>query len=342
MFAHKYRYLFIITLSVYTYINTVLCEVYYYFGIETEWYYALLTILLITAGVWETGRLLQPVFARKLAAVSNKIKWLIIYFLTCSVPAMLFTGSIVFLVSMVFHQNTVAQSLVPLKLNLIYAGLANLLFHLLNAIMYYFNEYKTKWIETEELKRITAQAELQLVKSQINPHFLFNNLNVLSTLVLQNNLEANKFIEAFSKVYRYILSTHDKELVEIKTELSYIQPYIFLLEKRFADGLSIKIDIAEEFRKRYIIPASLQMLIENAIKHNIVSRNKPLHIDVHINGNDTIVVTNNLQSRESVERSGQVGLNNIKKRYMLVSNREVTVQQNETNFIVQLPLLILN
>lgn len=342
MFAHKYRYLFILVLSAYTWLNTVLCEVYHYFGIETEWYYAFGTILLITAAIWETARLLEPLFANRLRNTTNNIKWLIIFFLTCSIPATVITTAIVFLVSMVLHDNSLQQSYVPLKLNLIYAGLANLLFHLLNAIMYYFNEYKTKWMETEELKRITAQAELQLVKSQINPHFLFNNLNVLSTLVLQNNLEANKFIEAFSKVYRYILNTHDKELVEISTELNHLQPYIFLLEKRFADGLSIKINIAEKHRQRYIIPASLQMLIENAIKHNIVSRNKPLHIDVHINGTDTIVVSNNLQSRETVERSSQVGLNNIRKRYMLVSNREVTVQKNQSTFTVELPLLILN
>ncbi|MBC7933835.1 MAG: histidine kinase [Rhizobacter sp.] len=342
MFTHKYRYLFILILSVYTYINTVLCEVYYYFGIETEWYYAFLTILLITAAIWETGRLLQPAFTKKLGKTFNKIKWLIFFFLVCSIPATLITSSIVFFISMVLQNNSVAATIVPLKLNLIYAGLANLLFHLLNAIMYYFNEYKTKWIETEELKRITAQAELQLVKSQINPHFLFNNLNVLSTLVLQSNLEANKFIEAFSTVYRYILSTNDKELVEIETELNYIQPYIFLLEKRFSEGLSIKINIPEACRSKYIIPASLQMLIENAIKHNIVSRSKPLNIDVHVNGQDNIVVSNNLQCRESVERSGQVGLSNIKKRYMLVSNREVIIEQNDSAFIVELPLLTLN
>lgn len=342
MFAHKYRYLFIVVLSVYTYINTVLCEVYHYFDIETEWYYALLTIVGITAAIWESGRLLQPVFEKRLQKTASKIKWLVFFFLTASIPATIATASIVFFMSMVLHDNSVMDTIVPLKLNLIYAGLANLLFHLLHAIMYYFNEYKTKWIETEELKRITAQAELQLVKSQVNPHFLFNNLNVLSTLVLQNNMEANKFIEAFSAVYRYILSTHDKELVEIKTELNYIKPYIFLLEKRFSDGLSIKINIPEKYESSYIIPASLQMLIENAIKHNIVSPAKPLLIDVHVNANNSIVVRNNLQCRQGIERSGQVGLSNIKKRYMLVSNREVLVEQNDASFVVALPLLTLN
>jgi len=230
----------------------------------------------------------------------------------------------------------------PLKLNLIYAWLANLLFHLLNAVRFYFTEYKTKWIEAEELKRMTAQAELQLVKSQINPHFLFNNLNVLSTLVMKNNNEANRFIEEFSKVFRYMLNNHDKELVDIKTELNYIKPYIFLLEKRFAEGLDISLNIPESGEGFYIIPASLQMLIENAIKHNVVSKKKPLHIDVHLNGNNTLVVSNNLQLRQSVDYSTKIGLNNIIKRYLLVSGRKVEVYKDDVAFTVTLPLLTLN
>ncbi|MBC7866016.1 MAG: histidine kinase [Gloeobacteraceae cyanobacterium ES-bin-316] len=309
---------------------------------QIEWYYALGTITAITLAIWEASRFLQPWFAQRIKRSPNKITWLVLFFAAGSVATTFLAAGIVFLVSMVLHQHNITETLVPLKLNIIYAWLANLLFHLLNAIMFYFREYKNKWVEAEELKRITAQAELQLVKSQVNPHFLFNNLNVLSALVLQNNNEANKFIEAFSKVYRYILSTHDKELVDIKTELDYIKPYIFLLEKRFSEGLSINIDIPEEYESKYIIPASLQMLIENAIKHNIVSRQRPLNIDVHINGNNTIVVSNNLQTRNSVENSTEIGLTNIKKRYQLVSGREVLIAKTQSDFTVTLPLLTLN
>ncbi|WP_462255278.1 sensor histidine kinase [Ferruginibacter sp.] len=240
------------------------------------------------------------------------------------------------------HNYSFKQTVIPLKLNLIYAWLANLLFHLLNAIKFYFTQYKTKWMEAEELKRISAQAELQLVKSQINPHFLFNNLNVLSALIMKNNEEANKFIEEFSKVYRYILNNHDKELVDIKTELDFIKPYIFLLQKRFAEGLDITIEVPEPYEKFYVIPASLQMLIENAIKHNVVSKTKPLHIDVHINGNNSIVVSNNLQLRQSVDNSTKIGLANIIKRYQLVSGKNVTVKNDAVDFTVALPLLTLN
>jgi len=342
MFAHRYRYLLIALLAAYTYLNTVLCEVYKYFKINIEWYYALLTICLVTLAVWELSRLLEPFFEKRLQGPTNKIKILILFFFTGSITATLLTAAIVFIMSMVLHNHSFTETIMPLKLNLIYAWLANLLFHLLNAVRFYFTEYKTKWIEAEELKRMTAQAELQLVKSQINPHFLFNNLNVLSTLVMKNNNEANRFIEEFSKVFRYMLNNHDKELVDIKTELNYIKPYIFLLEKRFAEGLDISLNIPESGEGFYIIPASLQMLIENAIKHNVVSKKKPLHIDVHLNGNNTLVVSNNLQLRQSVDYSTKIGLNNIIKRYLLVSGRKVEVYKDDVAFTVTLPLLTLN
>mgnify|MGYP002381697504 CR=1 FL=1 len=342
MFSHKYRLWFILALSAYTYFNTVLCEVYTYFNISIEWYYAAGTIFLVTLGIWECGRLAEPFFNRLIHRRKNKIRQLAYFFAACSVLATLITTGIVFFMSMVLHDHTTKETIVPLKLNLIYAWLANLLFHLLNVIWYYFTEYKTKWIEAEELRRMSAQAELQLVKSQINPHFLFNNLNVLSALVMKNTEEANRFIEEFSKVFRYILNNHDKELVNIKTEMDYIKPYIFLLKKRFAEGLDISIDIPKDKENFYIIPASIQMLIENAIKHNVVSRSRPLHIRLHTNANNTIVVSNNLQLRDSVDNSTRVGLNNIIKRYWLVSGRKVEVFKDDKAFAVTLPLLSLN
>lgn len=342
MFSHRYRYLFIIALSLYTYINTVLCDVYYYFKLDIEWYYALGTITAITLGVWESNRLLQQLFNKKLHGQKNKIKGLALFFASGCLATTLIGAAIIFPVSMLLHNHSFDETVIPLKLNLIYAWLANLLFHLINAIFFYFKEYKTTWMEAEELKMMTAQAELQLVKSQVNPHFLFNNLNVLSALVMKNNSEANQFIEAFSKVYRYILNNHDKELVDIETEIEHTRPYIFLLQKRFPDGLVIRMNIPENYNRLYVIPASMQMLIENAVKHNVVSRNKPLYIDVHANGNNSIVVTNNMQSRNPDEASTGIGLSNIIKRYLLVSGREVSIEKTTESFAVTIPLITLN
>ena len=342
MFTHRYRYWFALLLSVYTYANTEFCKVYYHFNIRIEWYYAFATILAITFLILEINRLAEPAVRKIWPLEKNKIKYKIAFFITGSIIATTLTIAIVLIVGMIIHPYSLQENYTPLKLNLTYCWLVNLLYHLINAIIFYFKEYKMTSLEAEQLKNITAQAELQLIKSQINPHFLFNNLNVLAALIMKDNREANRFIEEFSKVYRYILSNHDKELVELKQELDFIKPYIFLLEKRFAEGLVIKINIDEFQQDKLIIPASLQMLIENAIKHNVVSRNKPLVIDVHTNGNSTIVVTNNLQQKQTVENSTGIGLQNIIKRYELVSNRKVNINTSENEFSVTLPLIKMN
>jgi len=342
MFNHRYRYFFILLLSLYTFVNTLLCEVYYYFKIDIEWYYALLTIFVITFTSWEGNRLLEPFISRKIPPEKNKIRYFAVFFAAGLIVSSVITVAIVLLIGGVLHNYSWQQNVNPLKLNLIYASLINLFFHLLNTILYFFREYKNKWAEAEDLKRISAQAEVQLVKSQINPHFLFNNLNVLSGMLIKDNPEANHFVEEFSKVYRYILNNHDKELVELKSELEFIQPYIFLLRKRFNEGLEIDIDIPDHYKTRYVVPAALQMLIENAIKHNVVSRSKPLHISIHANGNETLIVTNNLQPKLAVEASTRIGLQNIRKRYELISGQNVIVKQTNREFEVVLPLLNLN
>lgn len=339
MFTHRYRYWFALLLSIYTYLNSEFCRFYYYFNIRIDWYLAFATILSISLLVLEINSITEP-FVRKLFfSQKNKIRYQVSFFIAGSILATTITIVIVLLMSMWVHPFSLSENYIPLKLSMMYCWLVNLLYHLINAIIFYSKEYKTTSLEAEQLKSSSAQAELQLIKNQINPHFLFNNLNVLSALIMKDKKEANLFIEEFSKVYRYILSNHDKELVELKTELDFIKPYIFLLKKRFAEGLIIKINIEENYKEQYIIPASLQMLIENAIKHNVVSRQKPLVIDVHINGNNTIVVTNNLQAKQTLENSTGIGLQNIIKRYQLVCNKNINIDKNEKFFSVALPLI---
>lgn len=339
MFTHRFRYLFALLLSVYTYLNTEFCQVYDYFNIRIEWYVAFGTILAITFLTLEGNRLIEPLLRKKIPPENYKTRFPVGFFLAGSVLSTLVALTVVLFVGMALHSFSLSENFTPIKLNLMYAWLVNLLFHLINTIIFYFKEYRSSRLEAEELKSAQALAELQLIKSQVNPHFLFNNLNVLSALVMQNHSEANRFIEEFSKVYRYILHNHENELVPLKTELHYINPYIFLLQKRFGDGLQVSIDIPEAYSDRLIIPAAIQMLIENAIKHNVVSRNRPLHISLHANGNNSIVITNNLQVKQSTEPSTGIGLRNIMKRYELVSDREVGIMKNESCFTVTLPLI---
>lgn len=342
MFSHRYRYLFILALSLYTFLNTEICEVYYYFNIEIDWYFALLTISLITFLTWEGSRLVEPFFNRRFYNGKGPVKFLVLFFLAGVVIAVLSSTAVVLSIGSLVYHYPLQKNIEPLKLNIIYAGLVNLFFHLLHAIFFFFDEYKKKWKEAEELKRSSALSQLQLIKSQVNPHFLFNTLNVLSGMVVKDNPDANRYIEEFSKVYRYILNNQEKELVTLQSELEFIEPYVFLLQKRFPEGLIVSIDIPDKYKNGYIIPVALQMLVENAIKHNVVSRARPLHIELHANGNNTLIVRNNLQPKQNRENSTLIGLKNISKRYELVSGKSVIVHQEEKSFEVVLPLLHLN
>jgi len=322
--------------------NTVICDVYHYFNIEIKWYYALLTITGITFLTWEGNRLVKPRIKTIFLKPASKFRFLVIFFLVGNIVALLAAFSVVFLAGNIMYGYSWEQNSNPYKLNIIYASLINLFFHLINAILFFFREYKRQSEEAEELRRSSAQAQIQLVKSQINPHFLFNNLNVLSGMVIKDNPEANHFIEEFSKVYRYILNNQEKELVELRSELEFIQPYIFLLKKRFNEGLVVDIKVPDKQTQLYVVPAALQMLIENAIKHNVVSQHKPLHIAIHSGGNDTLVIKNNLQPRTATVPSGRIGLQNIRRRYEIISGRGIQVMHSEKEFEVSLPLLHLN
>lgn len=342
MFTHRYRYLFIVLLAAYAYINTVLCEVYRYFFINVAWYHALLAILLITLLTWEGNRLIECAVIKRFPPQQMRIPFFALFFAAGLAIACLAATVVVYTMGALVYGYSFAQYEMPLKLNLIYAGLINLFFHLLNTILYFFREYRIKFTEAEELKRISTQAQLQAIKNQVNPHFLFNNLNVLSGMVIKDNPGANRFIEEFSTVYRYILNSQDKELVQLREELAFIGPYVYLLQQRYPDGLKVHIGIPEQYHNSYIIPVALQMLIENAIKHNSISRGSPLHIDVIADGAGTLTVRNNRQPRRSVEQSNRIGLSNIAKRYELVCGRQIEIHKTTGVFEVKLPLLQLN
>jgi len=179
------------------------------------------------------------------------------------------------------------------------------------------------------------------LKQQVNPHFLFNSLNVLTSLIkLEPNL-AEKFSEQLSKVYRYVLENKDNELVDLHTELNFLDAYIFLLNIRFVDKLKVNIDIPENRRSNQIIPLAMQLLIENAIKHNTMSKSEPLTIDIFIDPENYLNIVNNLQERPSQLVSTGVGLKNIQNRYILLNNTEPIFEKTSTHFMAKVPLVIL-
>ncbi len=203
---------------------------------------------------------------------------------------------------------------------------------------YAFGIFKDSLIQNEALKKENSEAQLQTLKNQLKPHFLFNSLNTLASIIPENKEMAVKFVENLAKVYRYILQIKDKDLVTLEEELKCITAYEYLIKIRFGDNINFTKNNFIESNQNYVIPLSIQMLIENAIKHNIVSKSKPLLIELTVNQN-SLSVKNNLQLKSSIEDSTKVGLNNINKRFELLTNQSIQIKTTKTEFEVIIPLL---
>lgn len=184
----------------------------------------------------------------------------------------------------------------------------------------------------------TANAQFESLKNQIDPHFLFNSLNVLSSLIEENPDNAQRFTTSLSKIYRYVLEQKDKELVSVEDELSFAKTYMNLLKMRFENSLFYELPAADSIPDAKVVPLSLQLLLENTVKHNVVSEQKPLHIRIFVDG-DYLAIQNDLQKKEVLQDRQGVGLQNIVNRYGIVTNRKVVIEQNEQNFTVKIPIL---
>jgi len=202
-------------------------------------------------------------------------------------------------------------------------------------------EFLENWrkaaLDAETLKKESAVARYESLKSQVNPHFLFNSLNALTNLVYEDQDKAAKFIKQLSEVYRYVLDSREKETVSIQEELRFVKSYLFLQEIRFGDNLNVRLDL--DNASGNVAPLALQLLLENAIKHNIVSQENPLFVEMKVS--DGFIWVENKLQRKSVlgESSPGMGLNNIRSRYAFLSNREVVVNESGEKFSVGLPVI---
>jgi two-component system, LytTR family, sensor kinase len=202
----------------------------------------------------------------------------------------------------------------------------------------FFNNWKKSLIEVEKYKTESLQAQLQNLKSQINPHFLFNNMSVLSSLVYKDQDKAVEFINQLSKVYRYLLDSKDAELVTVEEEMAFIKSYTYLLKIRFDTNIHFKVNVDEQSLKKMIPPMSIQVLVENTIKHNEVSSEQPLTVFIQTE-DDKLSVINNIQLRKNHEISLKTGLKNIKDRYTYFTEKSVDVINDSLTFTVKIPLL---
>ena len=198
-----------------------------------------------------------------------------------------------------------------------------------------------KWRETalkaSNLEKEKSHVQFDNLKNQLNPHFLFNSLTSLDSLIQENPPLAREFLQQLSKVFRYVLKNKEKGLVSLETELNFIKNYVALLKTRFGDSLSINFNISDEVLDLHIAPVTLQILIENALKHNITNQANPLSVNI-INQNNYLIIENKIQLKKQVETSNGQGLNNLKSLYSFLSKKEVLIESNGT-FRVKIPLI---
>jgi len=201
----------------------------------------------------------------------------------------------------------------------------------------FFKAWRESAVREERLQKESIKLQYSALKNQVNPHFLFNSLNTLTTLVYKDADLAARFIKQLSEIYRYVLEHKDTELVTLQEELDFCSKYLYLQQIRHGDSLKVEINTRDEQKIR-VVPLSIQLLIENAIKHNEVSEDNPLIIKISVK-DQFIVIENNLQLRKSIPESGGIGLDTMKKRYAYLSDNKPEISQMDGFFTVSLPVL---
>ncbi len=227
-------------------------------------------------------------------------------------------------------KNIINNSLITSVINII-------IITVIEAIVW-FKRSQQSLVRAEKLERENSQIRYETLKSQLNPHFLFNSLNVLSSLIKKDSDKAQNFVNEFSSVYRYTLDVIEKPVVELKEELDFAKSFLFLQKIRFENAVDLEINVDASKLSYLVPPLAVQTLLENAFKHNKATTDSPLKIEIH-NENDSLVVINNLQPKIKGADSKGVGLSNLKKRYELLGEKLPQFSVTEKEYIAKIPLI---
>lgn len=293
--------------------------------------------VIFTAVYWSGAAIIIKYFRRKFPEISLTSKrvissaiCIIIWMIIGGIPVKLLLG-----LDSMDHLMQIKAHAAYIPFNFVAATVITLIYE----SFYFFEKWKESFRLNEELKNRQIRTQYEVLQNQMSPHFLFNSLNTLTSIIPDDPEAAVSFTEKLSEVYRYILQNKERELVTLNEEVDFVKSYLFLLRMRFPDNLTFDFDIDEKYQKLNIPPLTLQMLIENAIKHNVISKSKPLHINIYIDNGKSVVVKNNLQKKESLEKSTKTGLDNIKKRYSILGGKKIDIISSANNFMVAVPLI---
>lgn len=243
------------------------------------------------------------------------------------------------IISLALHGNSYSEFLANENFRfyiicLIITMIVTMSFHMI----YFYKKSQENKVKEQKIIAGTASAKFETLKNQIDPHFLFNSLNVLTSLIEENPDNAQRFTTSLSKIYRYVLEQKDKELISVEEELSFAKTYMKLLKMRFENSVFYELPETIKNPEAKVVPLSLQLILENTVKHNIASETKPLHIRIY-EKDDYLVIENDYQKKEVLQDRKGVGLQNIVDRYSIITNRKVRIEQTEEYFKVELPML---
>jgi len=288
---------------------------------------------------WFIIRTIMIFLRKKLPHFKDNSKRIVLFFISivCTVTLVDFFGNTIlsFILGINYNPLSRAKILVPVIL------ISTMTMAIYEAI-YFYVRLKKSIREEEQTKQMIVQAQLDTLRNQAQPHFLFNTLNTLRDIIDQNSKEdAKDFVDKLADVYRFILEAGNANLISLRDELKFAKSYIYIQSERFGDNLTVHWNIPEASLDMMIVPMSLQLLLENAIKHNIISKSKPLIIHLQVDG-DYLQTINKVQPKSTKVPSTKVGLKNIEKRYGLTSSKPIEIKNDGNLFIVSLPLLKLS
>jgi len=275
-----------------------------------------------------------------LVKVLRRIKKMRSRFIPQALIVLLFTlGLIVFWINLAIRVFGTAELFFEpvTQLLLLFGIILVLIMHILIMLSYISNEWMESRKEIEDLKNAKLQNDYNSLQDRLNPHFLFNNLSILKSLIRYSPESAEVFTQNFTDVYRYLLKSHESKIVSVANELEFVDAYIALHKERLGEGLRVSIDVKEDVLVKTLPPMAIQLLVENAIKHNVVSRSKPLHI--YIASKDDVLTVRNKINKKETTYSTHTGLKTLKAQYQLISNKELDIKVVDGDFIVSVPLL---
>lgn len=294
--------------------------------------------IFITITIWEGNLILDDFLEKRFPWALNPGKRILI-----QLPISTLYSAVLMYVTMLLFNAYVCE--IPfnerglfLSISITIGLLVSLILMAVETGLFFFRRWKESLVQVDKYKLESAQANLENLKNQVNPHFLFNNLSVLSSLVYTDQDKAVDFINQLSKVYRYLLDNKNSELVTLEEELTFIASYAYLLNIRYSPNLSIELTISEDTKSLLLPPLAIQLLIENAIKHNEISSEFPLTIEL-VSSNTSFEISNKINRRLSNEPSSKTGLKNIQSRYAYFTDRSIEISEEDTVFKVVIPLL---